>query len=374
MFENYNLVSMIHNDTLALGNIRERIGSLNSDIQNEYKDAFTSKKTNGDAGGDVTTPSKRPRGGQGGITGNGMRCDEHVYDDLQVVDAFTRAGYTLESYTLESDDEEKCRWTPVNRVKQPRILFVGLELMRYMQLKPTMRHATQSNGAAVVVKLLRSDSNKLRILEHLHSNDSPSNHTIPLLETFEMNPWAFMVFPEGTPLDQGIEYGKFRSEFLDFSQQLIEGVGFLHCHGIAHLDIKPQNIVILQNQLLIIDFDISVYVSGPDALIDRYCGTSRWLAPEIGREDGPRCRYSPIRADLWSCGQVLRYLAEEMKGTNKENPFEVQTSQLLHRNPLLRPLLYPVTVEHSSQQGKLKRKKDFLPHDVKRLAIGTVHT
>ena len=233
-----------------------------------------------------------------------------------------------------------------------------------------MRHATRSNGTAVVVKLLHPDSNELRILERLHSISSSSNHTIPLLEVFELDPWTFILFPEGTPLNQGLNRGKFRSEFLNFSQQLMEGVGFLHCHGIAHLDIKPQNIVIFRSQLLIIDFDISVCVSGPDALIDRYCGTSGWMAPEIGRQDGPRCRYSPIRADLWSCGQVLRYLAREIKGAVEENPLEALTSQLLNRNPLLRPLLYPVTVGHSSQ-GKLKRKQDFLPRDVKRLAIGT---
>ena len=234
-----------------------------------------------------------------------------------------------------------------------------------MQLKPTMRHATQSNGTAIVVKPLRSDSNELQILKRLHSINSPFNHTIPLLGAIELDPWTFTLFPEGTPLDQGLRRGKFRSEFLGFSRQLIDGVGFLHCHGIAHLDIKPQNIVILRNQLLIIDFDISVNISGPDTLINRYCGTRDWMAPEIGGQDGPRFWYSPVRADLWSCGKVLRYLANEIKGANEENPFGALTSQLLHRNPLLRPQLYPVT---------LKRKQDFLPRDVKRLANGTVHT
>ena len=124
MFEIYNLVSIIQSDRPELGNIRERIRLLNYDVQNEFKDEFTSKRTNGDAGGDVTTPSKRQRGGQGDNTGNGMRRNEDVYDDLRVVEAFTRAGYTLESYTLESDDEEKRGWVPLNRVKQPRTLFV----------------------------------------------------------------------------------------------------------------------------------------------------------------------------------------------------------------------------------------------------------
>ena len=58
----------------------------------------------------------------------------------------------------------------------------------------------------------------------------------------------------------------FRSEIVDFSRQLKEGVAFLHRRGVAHLDIKPQNIVARANRLFIIDFDIPVRVDGPKAL------------------------------------------------------------------------------------------------------------
>ena len=98
--------------------------------------------------------------------------------------------------------------------------------MRYMQLKPTMRHATQSNGTAVVVKLLHPDSNELQILRHLHLINSPYNHTIPLLMTLELNMRTFVLLPEATPLDHGFALGMFRSEVVDFSQQLTEGSHF----------------------------------------------------------------------------------------------------------------------------------------------------
>jgi serine/threonine protein kinase len=131
--------------------------------------------------------------------------------------------------------------------------------------------------------VLHPDTNELRILQHLHRINSPDNHTIPLLETLTFEYGTFIFLPEATPLDIGFTLGMFRSnDVVDFSRQLIEGVGFLHRHGIAHLDIKPQNIVALPNQLFIIDFDISVRVSGPNALIDRWCGTPGWMAPEHG--------------------------------------------------------------------------------------------
>ncbi|KAI0248060.1 kinase-like domain-containing protein [Lactifluus subvellereus] len=353
--EIYNLVSIIQSDRPELGNIQERIELLSSDLSKNFKDTFMSKRTQYDTNEGGSKPTKRPRsspGGQGGNTGNGLRHGEHVYHDRQVVDAFTRAGYTL-----ESNDEDENGWEPMNK------------------LKPTMRHAIQSSGTAVVVKLLRLDSSELPILQYLHSIKSPYNHTIPLLRTLNLNVGTFIMLPEATPLDLGFTLGMFRNEVVDFSRQLIAGVAFLHRHNIAHLDIKPQNIVALQNQLFIIDFDISVRVDGPDALIDRWCGTPKWMAPEIGHEDGPKCLYSPIRADLWSCGLMLRYLAS--KGVVKGSPFATLARQLLNKNPQLRPLLYLqssglVTGSHplGDLNGRLKRKPDPLPllHDAKRLA------
>lgn len=180
-----------------------------------------------------------------------------------------------------------------------------------------MRHAIQSNGTAVVVKLLH-DSHELKILRDLQRIDSPINHVIPLLGMLKVNTWTFFLLPEATLLDDRFALGMIHDNVKDFSQQLIEGVAFLHSQGIAHLDIKPQNIVVLRNQLFIVDFDISVRVDGPSALIDRWCGTPGWMAPEIGHRDGPKCWYSPIRADLWSCGLVLQYLARE--GDVEEEP------------------------------------------------------
>jgi serine/threonine protein kinase len=250
--------------------------------------------------------------------------------------------------------------------------------MGRMQLKPTMRHAKQSNGTAVIVKLLRPSSDELWILQHLHLIKSQINPTIPLLGALELNVGTFVFLLKATPLDLQIELkiSISQSKVVDLSSQLIKGVGFLHDHGIAHLDIKPQNIVVLRNRLFIIDFDISVCVDGPEALIDRRCGTPQWMAPEIGHQNG---LYSPIRADLWSCGRVLQYLADEV--AVKENPFEELTWLLLSKDPRDRPLLHLLgsdTVEHllSESQAGLKRKAEAeaLPPYAKRLATGTVYT
>jgi hypothetical protein len=239
-----------------------------------------------------------------------------------------------------------------------------------MQLRPTMRHATQPDGTAVVIKLIHARSNELPLLQYLGSITSARNHTIPLLATFNLSVGTFIVIPEATPLDHGFNFGDFHGKVADLGRQLVDGVAFLHENGVAHLDIKPGNIIVTpRSNLYIIDLDISVRVDGPDELINQWLGTPPWMAPEIGDLHGPRRLYSPIRADLWSCGLVLRYLAS--KRGKEDDVFETLAGQLLDKDPYLRPMLSSSRTSPSikskvtgkdthppSGRGGLKRKRD----------------
>jgi len=115
---------MIQSDRPELGSMQDRIRLLSAKISKNFDDTFMSKRTHGDTDEGGTNPTKRSRvnhGGLGGNTGNGLRRGEHVYHDREVVDAFTRAGYTL-----ESNDEDENGWAPLNQVKQPSTPSVDL--------------------------------------------------------------------------------------------------------------------------------------------------------------------------------------------------------------------------------------------------------
>ncbi|KAI0295012.1 kinase-like domain-containing protein [Russula brevipes] len=94
-------------------------------------------------------------------------------------------------------------------------------------------------------------------------------------------------------------------DVLSLSRQFIEGVDFLHQHGVAHCDLKPGNVVVL----FIIDFDLAEWVEGVKTMMKGWCGTRPWVAPDLGSKDDPQL-YSPILADRWACGRVIHHFLE----------------------------------------------------------------
>jgi len=132
IFKIYNLASTIPSDTPEFGNIQDPIALLSFEVLKKFDDTFGSKRTHCDT-------------------------DEDIYEDCRVVDAFTRAGYTL-----ESNDEDEDGWAPLNQ---------------------------------------------LRILQYLHSIQASYSHTIPLLETLKLNLGTFIILSEASPLDVEFKFG-----------------------------------------------------------------------------------------------------------------------------------------------------------------------
>lgn len=96
---------------------------------------------------------------------------------------------------------------------------------------------------------------------------------------------------------------------LRFLEQMLSGVNFMHRRGVAHLDLKLENVGIdAAGNIRIFDFDHSMLAPLP-AGFDRFeCrrrrGTKSYTAPEMWRAsiDAP-C--DPYAADVWSLGVVV---------------------------------------------------------------------
>jgi len=103
-------------------------------------------------------------------------------------------------------------------------------------------------------------------------------------------------------------------------KQICKGTSHLHNAGIAHLDIKPENILVDTSKLkfYICDFGLSfVGTRTKDGLVPRIgrLGSAEYMAPEVKASQKD---YNPFAADIYSIGTLLfvlltgRFLPEEI--------------------------------------------------------------
>jgi len=190
------------------------------------------------------------------------------------------------------------------------------------RLKPTVGKAISHDASTGVValKLLDGATEELQILQRLLAFQSEANHTIKLLDVIKLDTELsscchVIVMPWQMTLTQCLEEKHFSIRRESLRIQFLEGVAFLHEHGIAHLDLKPGNVLVhgksgsLSPRLSIIDFGLSVFAESEETLVEGYRGTPSWAAPEV--EENAR-KYSAILADRFSCGKVLKYFANTL--------------------------------------------------------------
>jgi serine/threonine protein kinase len=138
--------------------------------------------------------------------------------------------------------------------------------------------------------------------------------------------WMAMELVRGKTLDSMLQHGgRFEPKrALALARQMTEALGYAHAKGFVHRDIKPNNIVIGDGDLVkVMDFGLlkaTASDSTPITRSDEFVGTLLYAAPEqVGGEpcDG--------RADLYSLGVVL---FEMLAGIR---PFGSQDSMLIIR-------------------------------------------
>ncbi|KAF9481627.1 hypothetical protein BDN70DRAFT_854812 [Pholiota conissans] len=121
----------------------------------------------------------------------------------------------------------------------------------HSQVLSQREHVPPSLNRDVVIKLVDKHSPdhpevsvELQILRFLNSSpmrSDPRNATVPVLEFLEFHGWIFVVMPAHEGCDE--YYFLTSRECLDFACQILEALSFLHEHGVAHLDISHENIM-----------------------------------------------------------------------------------------------------------------------------------
>ncbi|XP_029473165.1 testis-specific serine/threonine-protein kinase 6-like [Rhinatrema bivittatum] len=83
--------------------------------------------------------------------------------------------------------------------------------------------------------------------------------------------------------------------------QIVQAVTYCHAQGIAHRDLKCENILMTsENTPKLTDFGFATSIQG-NSLSSTYCGSTAYAAPEI-LQGQP---YDAFKADIWSLGVML---------------------------------------------------------------------
>ena len=113
--------------------------------------------------------------------------------------------------------------------------------------------------------------------------------------------------PHGDLYRQVMKEGPIEGQKLvQYAVKLLEALIYLEEKNLTHNDIKPANILIDQyGRPKLADFGLSKQLKTLDDLSDDFTGSPAYLAPEVLNQK----TYSPIKADIWSFGMTIFFLA-----------------------------------------------------------------
>jgi serine/threonine protein kinase len=91
------------------------------------------------------------------------------------------------------------------------------------------------------------------------------------------------------------------SEFVETAKEILDALEYCHAHGVAHLDLKPANILLTgTGQVRLADFGCSRLGA------DFFGGSEPYMSPEIIARVP---RFDKFRSDIWSLGVMFCVMA-----------------------------------------------------------------
>ncbi|XP_040268514.1 death-associated protein kinase 2-like isoform X1 [Bufo bufo] len=110
-----------------------------------------------------------------------------------------------------------------------------------------------------------------------------------------------------------------------FLEQILKGVAYMHSRHIAHFDLKPENIMLLEKdvphpRIKIIDFGLAQKLED-GTVFKSLCGTPQYIAPEVINYEqlGPP-------TDMWSIGVITYILLSGLSPFQGETDAETLTN------------------------------------------------
>lgn len=219
----------------------------------------------------------------------------------------------------------------------------------------------------VAVKVLRGDlANDEKFVRRFQREAlSASSLTHPnIVEVYDVGEdhgmyYIVMEYVEGRHLKDLIKKrGKLTtSEVIDIMLQITDGMSVAHDSYIIHRDIKPQNIMILENGLVkIMDFGIAMALNSTQLTqTNSVMGSVHYLPPEQASGKG-----ATLQSDIYSMGIVMYELLTGKLPYKGDNAVEIALKQLKEPLPDIREELpnIPQSIENIIIKATAKNPKN----------------
>ncbi len=219
----------------------------------------------------------------------------------------------------------------------------------------------------VAVKVLRGDlaGDEKFVRRFQREALSASSLTHPnIVEVYDVGEdngqyYIVMEYVEGKHLKELIKKrGKLTvSEVIDIMLQITDGMSVAHDSYIIHRDIKPQNIMILENGLVkIMDFGIAMAMNSTQLTqTNSVMGSVHYLPPEQANGKG-----ATLQSDIYSMGIVMYELLTGSLPYRGDNAVEIALKHLKEPLPSIREKLpnLPQSIENIVIKATAKNPKN----------------
>ncbi len=193
-----------------------------------------------------------------------------------------------------------------------------------------------SDGKTVALKVLNETSDANSHAVKCFINESRAISMLShenIIKVYDMSldsdlKYIVMELADGETLKEYMQKNKNKlslAEALDFTEQILLALEHAHAKGVIHRDIKPHNMIVLDNKTIkVTDFGIA-RAPGSDtiSMSDKALGTVYYISPEqaSGKETG-------IWSDIYSVGVMLYEMTTGKLPFDAEAPVSVAMMQI----------------------------------------------
>lgn len=256
------------------------------------------------------------------------KVSKQEFVNLKLKRKFGRRGFTFPGNLLGAGaygTVELCTWTKGGK---PYLMACKRISLLNAEKRSVNKVIQNINDEVEILKIIANDKNA-NILGVIYTYAYQSARQ---LADFPMAVYIFMDKADGNLMDFMINFCRDRrlkqNDIRKLLGQMLNALNYLHHQdktnekgetikiSVAHLDIKPENILIFQSKadetaylFKLADFGVSIYqkFEQPDQkfLSNRFRGTPNYMAPEFKQVFLNKKEYDPCLADVYSLGIVI---------------------------------------------------------------------